>query len=58
MSHVQLLQVAQPIFNANPDGGAYIITSSITVGLTTCHPLSCLFISVCMTDALSSSSSF
>ncbi len=31
MSHVQLLKEAQPIFDANPDGGAYIITSSITV---------------------------
>ncbi|KAL6877692.1 NADP(+)-dependent dehydrogenase [Trichoderma longibrachiatum] len=29
MSHLQLMQEAAPIFNANPDGGVYLITSSI-----------------------------
>ena len=29
MSHLQLLQVAQPIFDKNDEGGAYIITSSV-----------------------------
>ncbi|PTB63654.1 NAD(P)-binding protein [Trichoderma citrinoviride] len=29
MSHLHLMQEAAPIFNANPDGGVYLITSSI-----------------------------
>ncbi|KAM0480238.1 hypothetical protein ACHAPX_004065 [Trichoderma viride] len=29
MSHLQLMQEAAPIFNANPEGGVYLITSSI-----------------------------
>ncbi|KIW49077.1 hypothetical protein PV05_10791 [Exophiala xenobiotica] len=29
MSHLQLMQAAAPIFNANPEGGVYLITSSI-----------------------------
>lgn len=29
MSHLQLLQIAQPIFDKNDEGGAYIITSSV-----------------------------
>lgn len=32
MSHLQLLQAARPIFNANDEGGSYIITSSVAVG--------------------------
>lgn len=32
MHHLQLMQEAAPIFNANPDGGVYIITSSVAVG--------------------------
>lgn len=31
MSHLQLMQEAAPIFNANPEGGVYLITSSIAV---------------------------
>ena len=31
MSHLQLMQEAGPIFNANPDGGVYLITSSVAV---------------------------
>lgn len=33
MSHLQLMQEAAPIFNANPDGGVYLITSSIAVSI-------------------------
>ncbi|KAF4162054.1 hypothetical protein CNMCM6936_002624 [Aspergillus lentulus] len=33
MSHVQLMQAAKPIFDKNPDGGVYIMTSSIA-GIT------------------------
>ncbi|KAL6693370.1 hypothetical protein J3F84DRAFT_396292 [Trichoderma pleuroticola] len=29
MSHLQLVQEATPIFNANPEGGVYLITSSV-----------------------------
>ena len=29
MSHLQVLQVAQPIFDKNEEGGCYIITSSV-----------------------------
>ncbi|UKZ89676.1 putative secondary metabolism biosynthetic enzyme [Trichoderma asperellum] len=29
MSHLQLVQEAAPIFNANPEGGVYLITSSV-----------------------------
>jgi len=29
MSHLQLMQEAAPIFNANPDGGVYLISSSV-----------------------------
>ncbi|KAK5068069.1 hypothetical protein LTR69_000187 [Exophiala sideris] len=29
MSHLQLMQAAGPIFASNPDGGVYLITSSI-----------------------------
>ncbi|KAK5196667.1 hypothetical protein LTR99_005457 [Exophiala xenobiotica] len=29
MSHLQLMQVAAPIFNANAEGGVYLVTSSI-----------------------------
>lgn len=29
MSHLQLLQVAQPLIEKNDEGGAYIITSSV-----------------------------
>ncbi|KAK7416720.1 hypothetical protein QQX98_005046 [Neonectria punicea] len=29
MAHLQLMQAAGPIFNANPEGGVYLITSSI-----------------------------
>jgi NAD(P)-dependent dehydrogenase (short-subunit alcohol dehydrogenase family) len=29
MCHLQLMQAAGPIFNANPEGGAYIISSSV-----------------------------
>ncbi|KAH6608277.1 hypothetical protein Trco_004590 [Trichoderma cornu-damae] len=29
MSHLQLIQEAAPIFNANPEGGVYLITSSV-----------------------------
>jgi NAD(P)-dependent dehydrogenase (short-subunit alcohol dehydrogenase family) len=31
MSHLQLMQVAAPIFNANAEGGVYLVTSSIAV---------------------------
>jgi len=31
MAHLQLMQHAAPIFNANPDGGVYVITSSAAV---------------------------
>lgn len=31
MSHLQLMQEAALIFNANPEGGVYLITSSIAV---------------------------
>lgn len=31
MSHLQLMQEAAPIFNANSEGGVYLITSSISV---------------------------
>lgn len=31
MSHLQLVQEATPIFNANPEGGVYLITSSVAV---------------------------
>ncbi|KAE8160688.1 hypothetical protein BDV40DRAFT_289896 [Aspergillus tamarii] len=34
MSHLQLMQTAQPIMSKNPDGGVYIATSSIA-GITT-----------------------
>lgn len=34
MSHLQLMQEAAPIFNANPEGGVYLITSSIGVSNT------------------------
>ncbi|KAK1238129.1 hypothetical protein MKX08_002708 [Trichoderma sp. CBMAI-0020] len=30
MSHLQLMQEVAPIFNANPEGGVYLITSSIS----------------------------
>lgn len=33
MSHIQILQVAKPIFDKNEEGGAYIMTSSIA-GIT------------------------
>ncbi|PKX92364.1 SDR family NAD(P)-dependent oxidoreductase [Aspergillus novofumigatus IBT 16806] len=33
MSHLQLMQAAKPIFDKNPDGGVYIMTSSIA-GIT------------------------
>jgi len=29
MSHLQLMQEAAPIFNANPDGGLFLISSSV-----------------------------
>lgn len=35
MAHLQLLQAAGPTFNANEEGGAYIITSSIAGVATT-----------------------
>jgi NAD(P)-dependent dehydrogenase (short-subunit alcohol dehydrogenase family) len=35
MSHLQLIQEAAPIFKANPDGGVYLISSSIAVRITT-----------------------
>lgn len=35
MSHLQLMQEAAPIFNANPEGGVYLITSSIAVSKIT-----------------------
>ncbi len=31
MHHLQLMQVARPIFDANPEGGVYLITSSVAV---------------------------
>lgn len=31
MHHVQLMRAAAPTFNANPDGGVYLITSSVAV---------------------------
>lgn len=31
MSHLQLMQTAAPIFNSNPEGGVYLVTSSIAV---------------------------
>ena len=31
MSHLKLMQVAGPIFDTNPDGGVYLLTSSIAV---------------------------
>lgn len=31
MSHLQLMQTAQPIMSKNPDGGVYIATSSVAV---------------------------
>lgn len=34
MPHLQLMQEAAPIFNANPEGGVYLITSSIAVSKT------------------------
>jgi NAD(P)-dependent dehydrogenase (short-subunit alcohol dehydrogenase family) len=34
MSHLQLIQEAAPIFNSNPDGGVYLISSSVA-GITT-----------------------
>lgn len=34
MSHLQLMQEVAPIFNANPDGGVYLISSSVA-GVTT-----------------------
>ena len=34
MSHLVLVQEAGPIFNKNPDGGAFIISSSVAVGET------------------------
>jgi NAD(P)-dependent dehydrogenase (short-subunit alcohol dehydrogenase family) len=34
MSHLQLMQEAAPIFNANPDGGVYLISSSVA-GIST-----------------------
>lgn len=36
MSHLQLMQEAAPIFNENPEGGVYLITSSIAVSKTMC----------------------
>jgi hypothetical protein len=36
MSHLQLMQEAAPIFNANPEGGVYLITSSIAVSKNMC----------------------
>ena len=33
MAHLQLMQQAGPIFNKNPDGGVYLITSSVAVSL-------------------------
>lgn len=29
MCHLQLMQAAGPIFNSNPDGGCYLISSSV-----------------------------
>ena len=34
MSHLQLMQEVAPIFNSNPDGGVYLISSSVA-GITT-----------------------
>jgi hypothetical protein len=31
MHHVQLMRAAAPIFKANPDGGAYLMTLSVAV---------------------------
>lgn len=31
MQHLHLMQKAAPIFKDNPDGGAYLITSSVAV---------------------------
>ena len=33
MHHVQLMRAAAPTFNANPDGGVYLLTSSVAVML-------------------------
>jgi NAD(P)-dependent dehydrogenase (short-subunit alcohol dehydrogenase family) len=33
MSHLQLMQAVGPIFNSNPDGGVYLISSSVA-GIT------------------------
>lgn len=33
MAHIQLVQAAGPIMKANQEGGAYIITSSVAVGI-------------------------
>jgi hypothetical protein len=35
MSHLQLMQEAAPIMKANPDGGVYLLASSIAVHLLT-----------------------
>ena len=32
MSHLVLMQQAAPVFNANKDGGVFLITSSVSVG--------------------------
>jgi hypothetical protein len=37
MSHLQLIQEAAPIFNQNPEGGVYLITSSIAVSKIIMH---------------------
>jgi NAD(P)-dependent dehydrogenase (short-subunit alcohol dehydrogenase family) len=34
MSHLQIMQEVAPIFNSNPDGGVYLISSSVA-GVTT-----------------------
>lgn len=44
MSHLQLLQAAGPVFNANEEGGSYIITSSVAVCADTCQYLNHLLI--------------
>ena len=31
MQHVQIMRAAAPIFNANPDGGVYLMTLSVAV---------------------------
>lgn len=37
LAHLQLMQAAGPIFNANPEGGVYILTSSIAVCIDRAH---------------------